>query len=60
MEWELDEDLRALLVCPLCRGELVDHPRGLACPKDALVFPVEDGIPVMVRELAVPLKADDP
>ena len=55
MGWELDEELRALLVCPLCRGELEDHPRGLACPNDKLVFPVEDGVPVMLGELAEPL-----
>jgi uncharacterized protein YbaR (Trm112 family) len=58
--WELDEGLRALLVCPVCRGELEDHARGLACLSDKLVFPVEDGVPVMVRELAEPLNEDEP
>ena len=54
----INPDLRALLVCPLCRGELEDHPDGLVCHKghpDALLFPVEDGVPMMVRELARPV-----
>ena len=49
---ELDPELRQLLVCPLCRGELEDHDRGLRCPRDRLIFPVHDGVPYMVRELA--------
>ncbi len=60
MAWELDEDLRALLVCPMCRGELTDQAGGLACMADKLLFPVENGIPILVRELAKPLEAEGP
>jgi uncharacterized protein YbaR (Trm112 family) len=42
--------LREVLVCPLCRGQLEeDEPRSLLrCSKDALEFPVRDGIPMML------------
>lgn len=50
----LDPEVRALLVCPLCRGELTDVERGLLCPGDELVFPVVEGVPHLVRELAEP------
>jgi uncharacterized protein YbaR (Trm112 family) len=32
----------------------VDVPRGLLCPADHLVYPVEDGVPLMVAEHAQP------
>jgi uncharacterized protein YbaR (Trm112 family) len=48
----LDPELRALLVCPVCRGELTDVADGLRCPHDRLVYPIVDGIPWMVPEHA--------
>lgn len=48
----LDPALRAMLVCPRCRGDLVEVERGLLCPADALVFPVVEGVPWMVEALA--------
>jgi uncharacterized protein YbaR (Trm112 family) len=53
LPWKLDPELRALLVCPVTRGELVDVPRGLYSPAADLVFPVVDGVPHLVRELAL-------
>lgn len=44
--------MRGLLVCPRCRGELVDHPDGLLCEADGLLYPVVDGIPWMLEERA--------
>ena len=52
-DWTLDSDLRALLVCPLTRCELVDVERGLYSPDADLVFPVTDGVPMMVKECAL-------
>ncbi len=48
----LDPTLRALLVCPRCRGELEDRADGLWCGADGLWFPVSDGVPYLVEELA--------
>ncbi len=59
MSGRLDPTLRALLVCPLCRGELADVPDGLLCAAEGLVFPIEDGIPLMVRERARKARADE-
>lgn len=51
---DVDPEVRALLVCPSCRGELTDVPGGLVCPSERLFFPVEDGVPYLVRECARP------
>ena len=51
--WSLDPELRALLVCPLTRGELLDVERGLFSPEADLVYPVVEGVPHMLRELAL-------
>lgn len=53
----LDDRLLEILVCPKCRGEL-DHrtsPEELVCPSCELRYPVEDGIPVMLIDEALPL-----
>ena len=58
----MDNRLIELLVCPLCKGPLTmqrdeaQRPVGLACPADRLVFPIRDGIPVMLESEAVPLQ----
>lgn len=46
----LDPALRALLVCPRCRGELEDHDDGLACLACRRLYPVIQGVPRMVPE----------
>lgn len=57
----MDHRLIEMLVCPLCKGPLTllreaDGP-GLACRADRLVYPVRDGIPLMLESEA---KAWDP
>lgn len=52
------EELLDLLVCPVCKGKLfrLDDAgtcQGLACEACAVVYPVRDGIPVMLPEEAV-------
>jgi uncharacterized protein YbaR (Trm112 family) len=54
----MDHRLINLLVCPLCKGPLemvrdADQlPAGLSCRADRLVFPIRDGIPVMLESEA--------
>lgn len=50
----MDETLRILLACPLCKGELDDSPtkQELVCRRDRLAFPIIDGIPVMIASEA--------
>jgi len=54
----LDEDLLEILICPQCRGELTSTPqeKGLACPACKLIYPVHEGIPVMMVAEAEPLE----
>lgn len=53
----LNPELTALLVCPACRGDLVEtHINGtlaLLCAACSLAYPVRDGIPVMLAEEAI-------
>lgn len=54
----LDPELRALLVCPKCKGELeyrTGPAESLACPACRLVYAVEDDIPVLLIDEATPL-----
>ncbi len=54
----MDKELMQILACPACRGELVElgaaELEGLACPACALVYPLRDQIPVLLKEEAVP------
>ena len=50
----LSSDLRDILVCPACHGELQaeEGAQRLCCPPCGLSFPVRDGIPVMLLDEA--------
>lgn len=54
----MDQSLLDILACPKCRGELEilreQDKSGLACETCALVYPIEDEIPVLLIEEAVP------
>jgi len=47
----MDGKLLEILVCPLCKGELVyrKEAQELICRADRLAFPIRDGIPVMIE-----------
>lgn len=54
----LDPRLLELLCCPAetggdaCHGALAERPEGLLCLKCGLLYPVVDGIPVMLQDQA--------
>jgi uncharacterized protein YbaR (Trm112 family) len=48
----IDPELRAMLVCPVDRGELSDEPDTLVCTLCGRRYPVVDGIPVMLVDQA--------
>ena len=52
----IDPQLKEILVCPLCHGELEEDEAKsvLRCNRDGLEFPVRDGIPIMLVEEATP------
>jgi len=53
----LNPQLRAILVCPKCKGALTDADEGRAldCPACGLRYPIRDGIPVMLIDEATPI-----
>ena len=50
----LAPQLKELLACPRCKGELEFHEERdeIACPRCRLGFPIREGIPVMLLEEA--------
>ena len=55
----LDSELLSVLACPKCKGDLTlsGDEKGLICESCRIVYPVREGIPVMLVEEAVPLRA---
>lgn len=53
-------DLLEMLRCPACYGELdpLDQDRGLECQECGRVYPIRDGIPVMMLDEASPPRAE--
>ena len=57
----LDPRLLEILICPACRGEIapVNDESGLECAGCGRVYPVRDGIPVMlVDEASAPTRQE--
>lgn len=54
----IPSDVRSLLICPGCRGELQDAREEagsfLVCAACQVAYPVEEGIPVLLRDRGLP------
>ena len=52
----IDARLMEMLRCPACHGEvrLLDGDEGIECTACGRIYPVRDGIPVMLIEEASP------
>jgi uncharacterized protein len=57
----ISKDLLEILACPKCRGTLLlvenssfYEGEGLICDRCKLLYPVRDGIPVMLIDEAIP------
>ena len=57
----MDRKLLDILVCPVCKGELVFDKKNqeLICKLDRLAYPIRDDIPVMLVDEARELAADE-
>ncbi len=57
----MDSKLLDILVCPLCKGPLLyrKSQQELICKADRLVFPIKDGIPVMLEDDARKLPPEE-
>jgi hypothetical protein len=55
---ELDDQLKAVLACPFCKGPLEFHEewREAWCLMCRLVWPIENGVPDLVLGSSRPLK----
>lgn len=57
----MDEKLLEILACPLCKDKVVPEADSLLCPQCGRLYPVRDGIPVMiVEEATTPPETDPP
>ena len=50
----IDEELKAILACPACKGSLVFEETRIICPSCKKAYPIRDGIPVMLINEADP------
>jgi len=50
----IDKELLEILACPECKGEVTLNKTGdgIACAHCSLVYPIKDGIPVMLVDEA--------
>jgi hypothetical protein len=55
----IDEELLKILACPKCKGDLELKEKGLFCKNCMLIYPIKDGIPVMLIEEAKEFKEKD-
>lgn len=57
----MDKKLLSILVCPLCKGQLLLKKKELICKFDRLAYPIRDDIPVMLEHEArrISLKEQD-
>ena len=54
------QEFFSMLVCPKCRSDLTlmgdeNSPEGLFCATCHTVYPVQEGIPILLTQAAVPL-----
>jgi uncharacterized protein YbaR (Trm112 family) len=50
----IDDELKAILVCPACHGDLRFEEARIICPACRRAYPIRDGIPVMLIDEAQP------
>jgi len=51
----ISQELLQILACPKCHTKVeLKEPDGLRCPQCKVVYPIVDGIPVMLIEEAKP------
>ncbi len=53
-----DKKLLEIVACPVCKGKLdySKEKQQLICKAERLVYPIDDGIPVLLENKAQPLE----
>ena len=56
-----DKKLLDIVACPVCKGKVEFDKQGqqLRCKFDKIAYPINDGIPVLLENRAIPLVAQD-
>ncbi|MDP5145347.1 Trm112 family protein [Shewanella sp. ULN5] len=56
-----DKKLLDIVACPVCKGKLEfdKEAQQLICKFDKIAYPINDGIPVLLENRAIPLVAQD-
>ncbi len=51
----IDKELLEILACPVCKGDIkvTEDGKGLQCVECGRIYPIRDGIPVMLEEEAI-------
>ncbi len=56
----IDKSLLDILACPKCKGDVqYVEEKGIICKQCNLLYPVRDGIPVMLIDEAIRLEKDN-
>jgi uncharacterized protein len=57
----VDKKLLAILVCPICKGNLTyeRENKELVCHAEKLAFPIQDDIPIMLESEARRMEVDE-
>ena len=56
----IDEELKAILACPACKGDLLFEEPRIICRACRKAYPIRDGIPVMLISEAEPWTPPQP
>jgi len=53
----ISKELLEILACPKCKGDirLTGKEDGLICDRCKLLYPIKDGIPIMLIDKAIPI-----
>ncbi len=56
----MNKSLLEIIICPVCHGKLdyLNQKSQLVCKFDRLVYPIDDGIPVLIADKAEQLTAE--
>ncbi|MDX1901928.1 MAG: Trm112 family protein [Gammaproteobacteria bacterium] len=57
----MEKNVLEILACPICKGELIfdRHSQELICRFDRKVWPIVDGVPVMLESRSRRLDVDE-
>ena len=55
----IDEELKRMLVCPACKGDLLFEDTRIICRSCRRAYPIRDDIPVMLEDEARKLPPEE-